>query len=209
MSDQMANPSLTEIQVEDMSRSSFITKGAIAVGAVYGMTMVGPFVRRALAQSGGSDVDILNFALTLEYLEAAFYQQAKKEVKLSGDLAELVDLIGDDEAAHVDGLTAAISDMGGMPVKAPGVDFGNAFASQDSFLKLAQTFEDTGISAYNGAAPAIQSKDVLATAGTIVQVEARHAAAIRLQNGELPAPEAFDPTLDMQQVLDAVDPYVK
>jgi rubrerythrin len=209
MSDQMANPSLAEIKVEEMSRSSFITKGALAAGAIYGMTMVGPFVRRALAQSGGSDVEILNFALTLEYLEAAFYQQAKKEVKLDSELAELVDLIGDDEAAHVDGLTATISHMGGSPVKQPGVDFGNAFASQSSFLELAQTFEDTGVSAYNGAAPAIKSKDVLATAGTIVQVEARHAAAIRLANGELPAPEAFDPTLDMQQVLDAVDPFVK
>ena len=61
-----------------------------------------------------------------------------------------------------------------------------------------QTFEDTGVSAYNGAAPSIQSKELLATAGTIVQVEARHAAAIRLLNGEEPAPDAFDPTLDMQ-----------
>ena len=63
------------------------------------------------------------------------------------------------------------------------------------FLNLAQTFEDTGVSAYNGAAPQIKSKEVLGAAGSIVQVEARHAAAIRLQNGEEPAPEAFDPSL--------------
>lgn len=208
MNDQIANPALAEVQVEDMSRSAFIAKGALAVGAVYGMTMVGPFVRKAFSQGDTSDVDILNFALTLEYLEAAFYDQAKAEAKLDAEATELVDLIAMDEAEHVNALKATISDLGGMPVAAPGVDFGNAFASQDAFLMLAQTLEDTGVSAYNGAGPALKSKELLATAGTIVQVEARHAAAIRLLNGEQPAPEAFDPTLDMQQVLDAVDPFV-
>ena len=78
MNQQIANPALAEVQVEDdMSRSAFIAKGAIAVGAVYGMTMVGPFVRKALAQGEMGDIDILNFALTLEYLESAFYDQAK------------------------------------------------------------------------------------------------------------------------------------
>ncbi len=207
---QIANPALAEVQVdEDLSRSAFIAKGAIAVGAVYGMTMVGPFVRKALAQGEMGDIDILNFALTLEYLESAFYDQAKIQVDLDGDAGELVDLIAKDEAEHVDALAATISDLGGTPVKAPAVDFGDAFANQGSFLDLASTFEDTGVSAYNGAAPSIQSKELLATAGTIVQIEARHAAAIRLLNGEEPAPEAFDPTLDMQEVLDAVDPFVK
>ena len=76
------------------------------------------------------------------------------------------------------------------------------------FLKLAQTFEDTGVSAYDGAAPMIKSKEVLAAAGSIVQVEARHAAAIRLQNGEEPAPEAFNPPLEEVQVLKAVEPFI-
>ena len=207
---QIANPALAEVQVdEDMSRSAFIAKGAIAVGAVYGMTMVGPFVRKALAQGEMGDIDILNFALTLEYLESAFYDQAKIQANLDGDAAELVDLIAKDEAEHVDALMATISDLGGTPVKAPAVDFGDAFANQGSFLDLASTFEDTGVSAYNGAGPSLKSKELLATAGTIVQIEARHAAAIRLLKGEEPAPEAFDPALDMQQVLDAVDPFVK
>ena len=109
----------------------------------------------------------------------------------------------------MDVLTATIEQLGGTPVKAPGVDFGGAFKSQGSFLKLAQTFEDTGVSAYNGAAPAIQSKEVLGAAGSIVQIEARHAAAIRLLNGKQPAAGAFDPALEMQEVLDAVMPFVK
>ena len=208
MSDHIANPALAEVHVEDMNRSAFIAKGALAVGAVYGMTMVGPFIRKAFAQGEMGDIDILNFALTLEYLEAAFYDQAKAEGSYDAETTELVDLIGKDEAEHVSALKATVSDLGGTPVEAPGVDFGQAFANQGSFLELAQTFEDTGVSAYNGAGPALKSKELLATAGTIVQVEARHAAAIRLLNGETPAPDSFDPTLDMQQVLEAVDPFV-
>ena len=208
MNESMANPALAEVDVEEMGRSSFIAKGALAVGAVYGMSMVGPFVRKALSQGMGGDVEILNFALTMEYLEAAFYTQAQQELSLQGDQADLVALIGEDENAHVEALMGAITDLGGTPVKAPGVDFGDAFASADSFLELGQTFEDTGVSAYNGAGPALESKELLATAGAIVQVEARHAAAIRLQRGESPSPMAFDETLDMQEVLKAVDPFV-
>jgi hypothetical protein len=110
---------------------------------------------------------------------------------------------------HVDSLMGSISDMGGKPVEAPAVDFGNAVKSESGFLKLAQTFEDTGVSAYNGAGPMLKSKEVLGVAGSIVQVEARHAARIRLLNGETPAPDPFDPPLTMDEVLKAVQPYVK
>ena len=77
-----------------------------------------------------------------------------------------------------------------------------------SFLELAQTLEDTGVSAYNGAAPAIESKEVLGAAGSIVQIEARHAAAIRFVNKVSTAPDAFDEALEMQAVLDAVKPFI-
>jgi hypothetical protein len=104
-------------------------------------------------------------------------------------------------------LTQTIKKLGGKPVKAPGVTF--PFKDQASFLKLAQVFEDTGVSAYNGAAPMISSKEVLGAAGSIVQVEARHAAAIRLQNGDEPAPVAFDPALSEAKVLKAVEPFIQ
>ena len=207
--EQLVNPELAGIEVEEMSRGAFIMKGALAAGAVYGLATVGPFVRKALAQGGGGDIEVLNFALTLEFLEAAFYEQAQQRAQLGRDVSELAKLIGDHENEHVDALTATIRDLGGKPVKSPGVDFGDAFGSERAFLELAQTFEDTGVSAYNGAAPAIRSKDLLATAGAIVQVEARHAAAIRLQRNQPPSPLAFDRTLDTQQVLDAVDPFVR
>jgi hypothetical protein len=83
------------------------------------------------------------------------------------------------------------------------------FTNERTFLKLAMTLEDTGVSAYNGAAPQIRSSEVLAAAGSIMQVEARHAALIRLRRGETPAPSAFDPAVDRQNVLDAVTPFLR
>ena len=206
----LAAPELAAVEIEGVTRQSFIVRGAVTAGAVYGLATVGPFVQQALAQDGGGDVEILNFALTLEYLETAFYDTALKQVKgLSGEVKELATTLRDNEQDHVDAITATIKDLGGSPVPAPKVDFGKAFANEKSFLKLAQTLEDTGVSAYNGAAPAIESPDVLAAAGSIVQIEARHAAAIRSLNGQPISDGAFDKSLDMQAVLDAVKPFVK
>lgn len=204
-----AAPELASIQIEATDRSTFLMKGVLAAGAAYGALAVGPLVRSAFAQAEDADIEILNFALTLEFLEAAFYEMALSEADLDSDASDLAKLIGDHEAEHVEALSATISDLGGKPVKAPGVDFGKAFSSQDAFLELAIVFEDTGVSAYNGAAPDIKDKELLATAGTIVQVEGRHAAAVRFLAGEMPAPEAFDPTLTVDEVLKAVDPFVK
>jgi hypothetical protein len=208
--EKLVAPELAAIDVQGISRQSFIMRGAVAAGAVYGLGAVGPFVRDAMAQEGGGDVDVLNFALTLEYLEAAFYIQALRRVgDMSAEVRSLATEIRDNEVAHVGALAETIERLGGKPVKAPGVDFGNAFANQKAFLELAQTFEDTGVSAYNGAAPAIESAEVLLAAGSIVQVEARHAAAVRSLNGRPISEGGFDLSLDMAAVLGAVKPFVK
>jgi rubrerythrin len=208
--EQLNTPELAAVQIdadsEDLSRSEVILKGALAAGAVYGALAVGPYVRRALAASGGGDVAIVNFALTLEYLEAKFYEEAKRRVRADGELMSLIDLLAKDEQQHVEALAGTVKQLGGKPVAEPKFDF--AYSGTSGFLKLAQTFEDTGVSAYNGAGPMIKSKEVLAAAGGIVQVEARHAAAIRLQNKEEPAPTAFDEPLDEKQVLKAVEPFI-
>jgi len=196
------------MEIQSMTRSAFLARGAVAVGAAYGAGAVAPFVGTALASS--TDVDIVNFALTLEYLEAAFYTQAVQKVPgLKGDVLKLAKDLRDNEQQHVSALKATVKQLGGTPVTAPGVDFGGAFKSETTFLKYANTFEDTGVSAYNGAAPAISSPDVLAAAGSIVQVEARHAALIRLQRGVTPAPLAFDKSSDKAAVLAAVKPFIK
>ena len=150
-----AAPELENIQFEAIDRSSFLMKGVLAAGATYGAFAAGPILRKAFAQDGGSegDIEILNFALTLEYLETAFYEEALKEAKLSSEVAALAEQFGGHEAEHVAGLTQAIEDLGGKPVEAPAVDFGDAFSSEDAFLQTGITFEDLGVSAYNGAGP--------------------------------------------------------
>ena len=210
MNEKLSTPELAAVEIDaeggDLSRSDVILKGALAAGAVYGTFMVGPYVRKALAMSESGDVGILNFALTLEYLESTFYEEAKTRAKTSGELKSLLNLIASDEQQHVEALTATVKKLGGKPVAEPKFDF--EYNDTAGFLKLAQTFEDTGVSAYNGAGPSIKSKEILAAAGSIVQVEARHAAAIRLQNGQEPAPSAFDSPLTEQQVLKAVEPFI-
>jgi len=203
-------PKLATVEIKGMTRSAFMLRSALAAGAVYGGSVVGPFVTRSFAQDANAgDVEILNFALTLEALEQTFYQEALRQVSgLSGELQSLTEEIESNEAEHVDALTQTIQDLGGQPDKAPEFDFGEAFTDTDSYLELAQTFEDTGVSAYNGAAPEIRSEEVLAAAGSIVQIEGRHAALIRSQRGEEPAPNAFDETLTQQEVLDAVEPFI-
>ncbi|MCW2972199.1 MAG: twin-arginine translocation pathway signal protein [Thermoleophilia bacterium] len=205
-----AEPGLATIEIEGMTRESFLIKSALAAGAVYGVGMVGPFVRQAFAADAPSDegdIKILNFALTLEYLEAAFYKEGLGKVKFTGTNKSVITEIGANENEHVSTLISTIKGLGGTPVTAPGVMF--PYKDEKSFLKLAQVFEDTGVSAYNGAGPAIKNKDLLAAAGSIVQVEARHAARIRLINGEPAAPAAFDKALTTDAVLAAVKPFIK
>ena len=96
--------------------------------------------------------------------------------------------------------------LGGKPVAAPRVTF--PFSDEAAFLELAQTLEDTGVSAYNGAGRSLKSSELLATAGSIVQVEARHAARVRLARNAPPAPSAFDPALDEPAVTKAVQPFL-
>ena len=201
----LAVPELGAVEVQGLTRGAFIMRGALAAGAVYGAGAVGPFVREALAQGGG-DVGIVNFALTLEFLETDFYRQAER-LDLSGEVKALVSAFGAHEAEHVEALTATVKKLGGTPAKEPKFTF--PMNDEKSFLELAVTLEDTGVSAYNGAAPQIRSTEVLAAAGSIAQIEARHASAIRLAAQEDPAPTGFDKTLEEDAVLEAVKPFIK
>ena len=201
----LATPELAAVEVHGMTRGAFITRSALAAGAVYGAGAVMPFVTQALAQGSKGDIDIVNFALTLEYLETAFYTRLAKR-NLTSDVKPLILTIRDDESQHVDALTATVKQLGGMPAKMPMFTF--PAGDQKAMLKLAQVLEDTGVSAYNGAGPLIKDKKILGAAGSIVQVEARHAAAIRLLNGVTPAPEAFDKSLNADQVMTAVKPFI-
>ncbi len=180
------------------------------VGLVAGGGLVAGLVPMALsrAQSGTSknDVKILNYALTLEYLEAAFYAEALEKGKLDGSIQNFAQVVADHEATHVTALEKA---LGSAAVKKPKFDFQGTTGSKKMFLSTAKTLEDTGVSAYQGQADQIDSSAILATAGSILAVEARHAAWVRdlIAAGKTPkpAPEAFNPALTMKQVLDAVE----
>lgn len=211
---KLVAPELAVIEIKPakggMTRETFLMRATLAAGAVYGTTMATPIINQAVAQSGGGDVDILNFALTLEFLETKFYEDGLKQVKgMSAETKKLAEEIRDNEQEHVDALKATIQQLGGTPAEEPTFDFGGAFADETAFLKTANTLEDTGVSAYNGAAPSIKSKEVLGAAGGIVQVEARHAALVRLLRNKPPAPVAFDKASKKQEVLDAVTPLIK
>src|ERR1700760_4789844 len=205
---EIINPELAQCEVHGVTRSAFILRGALAAGAFYGTASVAPFVSQALAAEESGDVGILNFALTLEYLEADFYNVKGKALSLSGDARKYAREFGAEEAAHVTALSAAIKQLGGKPVAKPSFVF--PATSEKSFLTLASVLENTGVGAYNGAALSLQSKQVLASAGSIVQIEARHAAAIDLLIGKSPTPnEGFDKPLSKAEVLAAAGPLIK
>jgi hypothetical protein len=205
---EITSPELGAVEVHGMSRASFILRGAMTAGAVYGATAVSPYVGNALAASGAGDVDILNFALTLEYLEADFYAHKGKTVGLSGEAKSLAALIAGHEQEHVDALVKAIKGAGGTPIKKPTFVF--PVSDQASFLKLAYVLENTGVGAYNGAGPSLKTPAYLAAAGSIVQVEARHAAAIALLVGKPITPNgAFDKPLSKTQVLAKAGPLIQ
>jgi hypothetical protein len=198
---------LGEIEVHGITRSSFILRGALAAGALCGTSAVSPFVSAALAESGGGDVEILNFALTLEYLEADFYNVKGRTVGLSGQAKSYARMFGEQETDHVNALKAVITQLGGKPVATPMFVF--PATNQSSFLKLASVLENTGVGAYNGAAPSLKNKQVLTAAGEIVQVEARHAAAINLLLGLSPTPDqGFDRPLTKSEVLAKAGPLI-
>ena len=170
--------------------------------------------RWALAAPGDfkDDVDVLNYALTLEYLEAAFYDQGNKAGLLSGMEKQYLLSIGADEAAHVAAITDTIKKLGGTPVAAPGVDFGSSFDTRESYLKTSHVFENVGVGAYLGAAGFIKDKAILQAAAGIFGVEARHAAVVGDLLG-LPAEGgvymgAFETPTAKADVLAGVAPFL-
>jgi len=165
--------------------------------------------KKAFAQGGG-DADIFNFALTLEFLERDFYQMALDRGVLSGPALGVVTNLRDHEQAHVDAITAALLGAGATPVPKPEFTFPpESLASQEGVIQLASVLEPTGVGAYLGAAPMIQSPDLLEAAGTIAGVEGDHVVAIKnLQGIVPPANVAFAQALTKDQVLAAIAPFL-
>ena len=194
---------------DGLTRGAFILRGALATAAVYGAGSVGPFVQRAFAQSDASDSAILDFALRLEILEEAFYKQALQQVpRMSAGVRRIARELHDHENQHRMAIAEVMRQLGIKSSPPPKVAFGDSFSSEARFLEVAQQLEDTGVAAYNGAAPQISTPSTLAFAGTIVQIEARHASTIRDLRGQPIADGAFDKPLDEAQVGERVKPFI-
>ncbi|WP_219418935.1 ferritin-like domain-containing protein [Pseudonocardia nigra] len=196
-----------------MKRRDLIRGAATVIPASVALQMLG--AKWAFAQEGDFDgpIDVLNYALTLEYLEAEFYRQGNAADLLDGKAESYLATVQSDEEAHVMVITDTINQLGGDPVPAPAVDFGQAFASAESYLETAFVFENLGVSAYLGAAPALfQEKALLTAAASIFGVEARHAAIIGQLQGK-PAEGgvymgAVETPLPRSEVLNAAAPFI-
>jgi len=159
------------------------------------------------AEFGKGDIGILNYALTLEYLETAFYADVVKSGLFKGADLETIRKFGSEEAEHVQALTQAVKSLGGKPAPEPKAEF--PLKSAKSVLELAGTVENLGAAAYLGQAANIESPEVLASALAIHSVEGRHAAALNTLLGETITPDgAFAKPADVKTVLKSVEPFI-
>ena len=189
--------------VDGHTRRGALSKGLLAAGGMAGSTaLLGVFARAASAQAPAqTDIDILNFALTLEELEAAFYDEAIKTGALSGDTLRFAQTAGLHEVVHVRTLRSVLTTRA---IATPKFDFKGTTSKESTFLDTALVLEETGVAAYKGQAPAIVSRDYLGSALAIHSVEAKHAPWVRLllNTTIIPAPE--DAPLSRDAVLAAV-----
>jgi rubrerythrin len=211
------------------SRRGFLTGSAKLLGG--GALALGLGAAPAFAKGdhdqgkhngGVSDIDVLNYALVLERLEYEFYRRylnkySERQIedatildgfgnKVRSKIYENLVRIRNHEQTHVKTLIAVIKRLGGKPVGESEYDFGvNSLAE---FIATAQVLEDTGVMAYDGAIAYIHKAGLQTASATIATVEARHASYLRLLNGEVSFPDAFDEPKAPQQVCEMVDPFI-
>lgn len=159
------------------------------------------------AQSASQDLDILNYALTLEHLESAAYRAINGSGLLSGKAAEYFQSFGGHEDTHVTTLTDVIKSLGGTPVKAQASYSWPELKNQQEVLTFFQSVEELGAAAYLGQAPRLLNADLLTAAVSIHNVEAQHAAVLSDLIGVPPSP-AFAKPKSMEEVLMVVTPIL-
>ena len=189
---------------DDLTRERFLRRAVVAGGtlAVGGVVIAGlPRLAASAPQSAAQDAEIFNFALLLEYLQAAFYGEAVERGELTGELLEFARVVAEHERAHVDYL---LNVLGGGAREEPSTDFGDATADPDAFGAAAVALEDVAVAAYNGQAANL-TKNALRAAATIISVDARHAAWIRSIIGEPPAEQAVDKPLSADEATARID----
>jgi len=202
----------------EVSRQNFLKKAAWT-GAAFSAMGIGGFgvaVSRAEAQAqpyesyqGLGDAAILQFAFLLEQLEGIFYDEGVNAGLFADDFLAQVAAIRDHEFAHADALAATIEKLGAEVPAVPEFTYPDGvFTDVVAFLELAATFEPVGIGAYQGAAPALKSKEILAAALSIHNTECQHRCAINILNLVVPPNNvAFEEALPLEDVQAAVEPF--
>jgi hypothetical protein len=201
----------------EVSRRNFL-KTAAWTGAAFSAMGIGGFgvaVRRAKAQGeyetyeGLGDAAILQFAYQLELLEGTFYAEGVEAGLFEDAFLEQIVAIRDHEMAHADAIATTLGELGAEVPQTPQFTYPNGtFTDPTAFLELAATFEPVGIGAYQGAAPALESKDILAAAISIHNAECQHRCAINILNLVNPPNNlAFEEALPIEDVQAAVEPF--
>jgi Ferritin-like domain len=184
------------------SRADFFRKAGLATGGVLMASTVFGTMPALAAGVPKGDIAILQYALTLEYLEAAFYKEAVDGGKLTGAALDFAKVVAADEAAHVAGLKKA---LGKKAQKSPTFDFKGTTQANDTFLATAYVLENTGVQAYLGQAGRIKTPAILLTAASIVTIEARHAGAVGELTAKSISPSGpYDKGASMKAILKAV-----
>jgi Ferritin-like domain len=182
--------------VEDQSRGRFLQATILGGTLLTGAAVVATVAAQSQPPSRAQDRTILNFALLLEYLQAAFYREALSRDLLRGELREFAETAAANEGEHIALLRGT---LGQAARSQPRFNFDDVLRSRRAFVRSALTLEDTGVAAYNGQAANL-TKEALLPALRMVSVEGRHAAWIRDIAGEDPAPLAADPGLSATAV---------
>lgn len=217
--DQQPVSALEELRDDPSSRKRFLrAMGGGAAAATLGIALAACGKKKAggneiggagvaTAKFGQGDAGILNFALSLEYLEVDFYRLAVASGTLTGRPLELAKRFGREERDHVTTLTGTVRDLGATPAPKPKVTL--ALDSRDATLSLMYQLENLGAAAYLAQADRIQSKQVLAAALAIHSVEARHAAVVATLRGQQISPDgAFARGATSVDVLQSIQPFV-
>ena len=197
----------------EVGRAVLLKRVAITLGGIIGGGAAAAGIADAShtsAKHGGDkslsarDREILEFALRLEHLQVAFYAEAIRRGKLTGEAKQFAQIVGHEENEHLKYFDQV---LGSSNAKPGSFKFGDATASDKQFVTAAAKIEDTGLAAYNGQAENL-SRQTLESVARVMSVEARHAAWARSLAGQVPAPVAADQPVSAAAALNAIKPYM-
>ena len=231
--ERIAESVRTQFDETTNSRRSFLARSAVAGGALVALTSgLGSAqdeeedepeeLTQAFDNIQGTDLDVLNYALTLEHLQVAFYEDvldefgeddfveadvlAEFDEELRQEAYDYMETISEQQSIHATVLSDAVSLLNGTPEQPAEYDFG--IETVADVVELGQIIQNTAVAAYAGAAPFVESPDLLSAALGIHSVEARHAALFNRLNDDSPFPDAIDEAMSQDDVLDTVSPFI-